>query len=86
MNTQVTAETVLDLAHDRNRVAHLTCGSEHQLPDEPTHGLCGHPLIGVDAPNDAPHCPDCEARMNQGGGPIAAFIGALHCDQHSTRD
>jgi hypothetical protein len=78
----VATETILDLAADLNRLAHLACGIEMQRPDEPTHALCGHPLLGVDAPPEAPHCPECDQRMHSGGGGFASLLGALRCDQH----
>jgi hypothetical protein len=84
VSAQVAAEaaTVLDLATDRDRIAHLPCGVEHERPDEPTHALCGHPLIGINAPREAPHCGDCDQRMRRGGGGLAGLLGMLRCDQH----
>ena len=85
MTAQVIAPdeaTVLDLATDKDRIAHLACGLEFDHPDEPMHALCGHPLVGVDAPHGAPRCADCNHRMRASGGGLAALLGMLRCDQH----
>lgn len=82
MSAPTITETILDVAANRDRLAHLPCAIELEQPDQPTHALCGHPLIGIDAPRDAPHCPGCEGRMERGGGPLAAIVRVLRCDQH----
>ena len=82
MSAAAVTETVLDLAADKDRLAHLACGTEHEQPDEPMHALCGRPLVGVDAPREAPHCAVCDSRMRAGGGGIAALLGALRCNRH----
>lgn len=77
-----TTETVLDVAQARDRVAHLACSIDRDRPDEPVHALCGHPLLNVDAPREAPRCGDCGTRLSAGGGGFAAALGLLRCDAH----
>lgn len=82
MSAAVVNETIVDIAAHGDRLAHLECGIANQQPDEPMHALCGHPLLGVDARPDAPHCAVCDARMRAGGGGVAALLGMLRCAQH----
>lgn len=72
--------TVLDVANDRNRLAHLECGAAKGAPDEPMHALCGHPLLGVDAPPNASRCGTCQGRMEAAGGGYAVLLGVARCD------
>jgi hypothetical protein len=82
MSAQTITESIIDVAADHDRLAHLPCGQAHQQPDQPMHALCGQPLLGIDATADATRCTTCVTRMEQ-GGPIAAWTGRLHCAKHT---
>ena len=56
------------------RVAHLACQARHQ---QNNHGICGAPILGVSAPDDAKHCPTCTDLAK-----APWDVSAVACAQH----
>lgn len=59
---------------DPDRLKHFVCQTGDE--DDPTHSVCGTPILGIDPPAEAKACQPCIDYW------VATRPSALHCKEH----